>query len=386
MRPARAVATALFVWTAGTTFAPGAPAAREQAAALAELRVRIAALEAEVQRERRELDTTSAEVATLDRDVDARSTRLRELEAALGRKLERLRELDRERRQRGERLQEHKRALAGQLRAVQRMGHGDRLRLVLNQDDPDRAARILVYHDFYTRARAAAIRDIGAEIQRYVDVGRAISLETEKLRQLRAQTERDIDELEQRRLERRRTFARLERSVGTQDRELRQLRDDESRLEALVEEIEHAAQRRQRVDAARPFADLAGALRWPVPGTLSRRFGSLRSGDMRWHGVIIDAPGGSTVAAVSDGTVVFADEFRHLGRLIIVDHGDGWMSLYGQIAHLLKTTGETVTGGETIATLDGSPDGTAPLYFEIRKDGKPQDPQHWCTHPPTATP
>ena len=129
-----------------------------------------------------------------------------------------------------------------------------------------------------------------------------------------------------------------------------------------------------------PFGSLKGQLKWPVAGRLLERFGSQKKGgNLKWQGVLIDAESGTRVNAVGAGKVVFADWFRNLGLLIIIDHGDGYMSLYGHNQNLLKNTGDWVMPGETIATVGDSGGQTdTALYFEIRQGAEPLNPSLWC--------
>ena len=131
----------------------------------------------------------------------------------------------------------------------------------------------------------------------------------------------------------------------------------------------------------KPFRELRGKMSWPAKGRLIRRFGQRRSTGMRWQGVLISGREGSAVKAIHHGRVVFADWFRGKGLLIIIDHGDGFMSLYAHNQSLLRETGDWVDTGETIATM-GNSGGlqNAALYFEIRQQGKPSNPKKWCSH------
>ena len=129
-----------------------------------------------------------------------------------------------------------------------------------------------------------------------------------------------------------------------------------------------------------PFNSLKGRLTWPVRGKLLKRYGAKKKGgDLKWQGVLIDAEAGTNVVSISTGKIVFADWFRNLGLLIIIDHGDGFMSLYGHNQNLLKNTGDWVLAGETIATVgDSGGQRDTALYFEIRKGAEPLNPSLWC--------
>ena len=130
-----------------------------------------------------------------------------------------------------------------------------------------------------------------------------------------------------------------------------------------------------------PFNQLRGKLNWPVKGDLKNRFGSLRKGGkLRWQGVRIAADSGNDVEAVSPGRVIFADWFRNMGLLIIIDHGNGFMSLYGHNERLLKKAGDWVSAREVIAKVGDTGGQQEPnLYFEIRRGGNPVNPALWCS-------
>jgi len=155
---------------------------------------------------------------------------------------------------------------------------------------------------------------------------------------------------------------------------------DRSQLERLLDAVEQSIANLEIPSDYRPFHKLKGKLHWPTKGKISKRFGSSRSGsNLRWQGVTLTAKEGSEVNAIHHGRVVFADWFRGSGLLIIIDHGDGYMSLYGHNQSLLIEPGDWVTVGEQIATVGNSGGKKhAGLYFEIRHKGQPTDPRHWC--------
>jgi septal ring factor EnvC (AmiA/AmiB activator) len=135
-------------------------------------------------------------------------------------------------------------------------------------------------------------------------------------------------------------------------------------------------------DSKDAFAKLRGKLSWPVTGKLLASFGQTRAGGVKWDGVLVSGPQGATVRAVYHGRVVYADWLSGLGLLTIIDHGDGYLSLYGHSERLYKEVGERVTAGDTIATVGDSGGRSTPaLYFEIRKAGRPIDPRPWFKSP-----
>jgi septal ring factor EnvC (AmiA/AmiB activator) len=174
--------------------------------------------------------------------------------------------------------------------------------------------------------------------------------------------------------------ARLREYIASQDRELQLLRKNERDLATLLDRLGDEATLVESFEKLPPFTALKGSLEWPVRGAIAERYGAPRKGGrLRAQGVTISAPAGSDVRAISAGMVIFADWFRNLGLLIIVDHGDGYMSLYGHNEALAKKAGDMVGSGEVIARVGdtGGQDETS-LYFEIRENGAPVDPGLWC--------
>jgi len=174
-------------------------------------------------------------------------------------------------------------------------------------------------------------------------------------------------------------LADLHRTISGQGQELERLRENEHRLESLLEELraQPAPDMTQEVIA---FDELKGRLPWPARGSLASKFGTPRkSGALKWQGVIIAAAGGQDVTAISRGRVVYADWLRHFGLLLIIDHGNGYMSLYGHNQSLFKERGDWVEAGETIASVgDSGGHAETGLYFEIRRRGTPVNPVQWC--------
>ena len=153
-------------------------------------------------------------------------------------------------------------------------------------------------------------------------------------------------------------------------------------LQKLIDSIQEIFDDAPEVEeiARQPFADLKGKLAWPVKGKLRKMFGRRKPlSNLRWQGVLIEAPSGRYVRAVSHGRVAFADWLRGFGNLIIIDHGNSYLSLYGHNESLFKAAGEWVEAGDVIgSTGDSGGQAKSGLYFEIRRNGKPQNPTRWC--------
>lgn len=292
-------------------------------------------------------------------------------------------------------------ALAERLLRVQyEQGGQDRLRLLLEGRDIATLSRHLAYYGYVQRARA----DVLASLKRRVD--EVAALEAESVRQRaelaenQAAQSREAARLERERAEHAAVLKRISGQIAQGRKEIGRLKRDEQRLTRLVEEIARslAAKPAPRKEAAparrkgtpvedvadaslssKAFASLKGRLKLPVKGELANRFGSPREeGGTRWSGLLIRAGVGEVVRAVADGRVVYADWLRGFGNLLILDHGAGYMSLYGYNEGLLRQVGDGVKSGDPVARVGASGGAEeSGLYFELRQDGRPFDPLKW---------
>jgi murein hydrolase activator len=162
---------------------------------------------------------------------------------------------------------------------------------------------------------------------------------------------------------------------------LERLRREQASLEKLLRELRRAVQRFP-TDSKDPFAKLRGKLTWPAQGRVLSRFGETRAGGLKWEGVLMAAERGSAVHSIYHGRIVYADWLAGLGLLVIVDHGGGYMSLYGHNDSIYRKVGERVDAGDEIAAVGDSGGRPRPeLYFEIRRGGQPVDPRPWFRTP-----
>ncbi|MGH8323000.1 MAG: murein hydrolase activator EnvC family protein, partial [Steroidobacteraceae bacterium] len=268
-------------------------------------------------------------------------------------------------------------ALAGQLRAAYLIGREEPLKLLLNQEDPARAGRMFVYYSYFCRARAKDIGAIEDNVTRLEQLDGELSAEDAQLAELEQQQRAQLSEVEQARARRTAVLANLEAESHTHAQNLEKLRSQQTGLEKLLRELRDAMQK-YPIDTHDAFAHLRGKLTWPVSGHVVARFGDTRAGGMKWDGVLVATERGAPVRAVYQGRVIYADWLPGLGLLTIIDHGDGYMSLYGHNERLYKAVGEKVAAGDAIASAGDSGGSTRPeLYFEIRKGGKPVDPRLW---------
>jgi septal ring factor EnvC (AmiA/AmiB activator) len=275
-------------------------------------------------------------------------------------------------------------ALERQVRAAEMIGAEEPLKLLLSQRDPAQTGRMLVYYQYFGRARAAQIATINSHLAQIASLDAALEDEETRLTALEDAQKGELAKLNASRERRGRALVALDTESKNRAKELDRLRDQQGDLEKLVRELRRALERIEKfpTDSKDAFAKLRGKLAWPVAGKLSATFGQVRAGGVKWDGVLVAGTQGSPVRAVYHGRVVYADWLSGLGLLVIVDHGDGWLSLYGHNERLYKEVGERVTAGDTIATVGDSGGRSSPaLYFEIRKGGKPVDPRPWFKNP-----
>ena len=273
-------------------------------------------------------------------------------------------------------------AMLGRLLYQQYMDGGEQeyLKLLLNNDDPNQVARELRYYEYIARNRAATLQSLRngrARLQAVTDQARKKS---DEIASLQAEEHDQRQLLEQDKHAHQLMLNKISQQMKQQRREIGHLQRNESRLSQLVEKLAHVLPDTQADGVA--FKSLKGKLTLPVKGKVTNRFGARRpESTMAWTGWFLRTPPNQPVKAVAPGRVVYADWLRGFGNLLIIDHGQGYMSLYGNNETLYKQVGDNLRGGDLIATV-GSSGGNADsgLYFELRFEGKPFDPGKWVRH------
>ena len=265
------------------------------------------------------------------------------------------------------------------LRAAYMAGDHNRLRLLLDGDDPSKAARLLHYAGEFSRHQLQLIEQFQTTLAELDSVQEQLDRQLADLGSQQQQLEQRSNRLAAARDERATALAALRGDIQSRNQELEQLQFDQAELEALLAEIARAMEGIRSFDDVPPMAGRQGSLDSPVDGPIVSRFGSTYGGgSLVRQGIIIAASEGSPVRAVHPGRVVFADWLRGAGLLIIIDHGDGYMSLYGGNEALASDTGDWVDRGDVIATSGRGSTASAPgLYFEIRRRGTALDPARW---------
>ena len=398
---------------------------------IAELKKMLGKLQEEKSGVQKDLKSTETDIGALEKQVEALQQELKKTEGELER-------LDTEKKKLQSARVEQQRLIAIQARsAYQNNGREEYLKLLLNQQNPEKFARTLTYYDYLSKARLEQLRTFNETLRQLANVEQEIATQQQPLLAQRADLDTRRQALETERGKRQQVLARLNSDMKDRDQKLQSRQQDQADLSKVLKTIEEtlarqareaeearkkallaqqeAEKRRQqealaaaaaREQAGEPveppkkarttlgpmvssdgasyggaFSAARGKLPWPVNGRLLARFGDARGSDARakWDGVMISANPGTQVRAVHGGRVVFADWLRGAGLLVILDHGNGYLSLYGHNQSLLKSAGDIVKAGEAIST-DGDSGGqdAAGLYFAIRQQGRPTDPSQWC--------
>jgi septal ring factor EnvC (AmiA/AmiB activator) len=238
----------------------------------------------------------------------------------------------------------------------------------------------MVYYDYLNSARIERAQEINRILDMLQRTEAQIALEEERLLGLQRKKESDIQRLKLARTGRQEIMTALNADIRDKGKQLSGMQQDEKGLQELLERLRRElAERPVDPVTRKPFRALKGKMRWPSDGSLAARFGADKGSGLSWDGVLISAREGSEVRAVYHGRVVFADWLRGFGLLLIIDHGNGYMTLYGHNQALFKETGEWVEADEPVALI-GSSGGRlkAGLYFEVRHKGRPVNPKAWC--------
>ncbi|WP_436303872.1 murein hydrolase activator EnvC family protein [Stenotrophomonas rhizophila] len=373
-----------------------------------------------VAQERRNLEGQRGQASRQLREADEKVARtgrvLAQTETALQRETRAMNELQAKRDALQAGLEQQRAELASLLRAAYRIGNNAPLKLLLSQDRVADANRSLAYHRYLQRERAQRIQSLTADLTELQRVETEIVERRKALEGTRQQQKQQVATLADDRRERAATVATLDERYKDRSEREKALGQDAKALETLLANLRAAAARAEaerraaarRAAAEKAAADKAdraavasgtrpppratktppavasapppkvGGLGWPLSGNLLARYGGKLPDGRTSSGVLIGAPAGSTITAVADGTVVFSDWMTGYGMILIVDHGNGYMSLYAHNDTLLRDAGATVKKGEAVAKVGNSGgQGVTALYFELRRNGQPVDPGSW---------
>lgn len=381
---AAAIALSLVTFSSSSATARGDENARLQA-----LRERIERLRSALAASEGERDEAREELRSSERAISASNRILHELGAKRRTAAAELEDLAARKKALEATVAEREKAIGRLLTALYVAGNNGNLKLLLSGQDPSQTARELQYLAYVSRAQADLARALRSELIGLRQVEERLREGTARMESIEQAQQTTRDELLKQQAARRKTLARASAKIGSQSREVKTLERDEARLARLVREIARvtaappARERNGRVpgmDIASRFAELKGHLRLPIRGVLVHAFGSVRAGGgPNWKGIFIRSLPGQEVRAVAGGRVVFAEWMRGYGNLLILDHGGGYMTIYGNNESLLKAVGDPVGAADAIALVGASGGGQETgLYFESRYEGKAFDPMSWA--------
>lgn len=368
----------------GLALATAALAAGDDAAAkqqqLDKLRARLTKVQTDRDQALHKRESVQLELRQEERRIAGQSRALADLDRQLATGQVRLASLTRQQAGLQASLDAQKTALAEQIRAAYMEGRDSQLKLLLDAQDPATVGRLLAYYDYLNRARVARIGSVRQQLDALNAVNAQIAQQLAAVQKLRDTRAASLAELQQQRNARRSLLARLNSGIKGRDAEITRLKRDEQSLQSLLQDLEQAmTDIPPGLEQAKHFAALRGRLPWPVDGKLVAHYGEKREGGrMKWEGDLIAAPPGTAVHAVSYGRVVYADWMPRFGLLVIVDHGDGYLSVYAHNQNATRDVGEWVKAGDVIATLgDSGGQDEAGLYFELRHGNQTLDPKKW---------
>jgi len=370
----------VFLFAAGAACAGDKPALEDKAAELESVRSQIKDVQTGLDAALDESDKLQDQLRKNEIAAGKEALKLKGLEEQIVLKHLKLDELNNAIARQEKVLETERQHLAGQIRAAYMTGRSDYLKLLLNQEDPVLVGRVLAYYDYYNRARTSSIYSISSKVDLISQLREAIQTETDALEELKVHQLARSEEIRAYRESRSAILVRLQDYITEQGLQLKSLQEHEQELASLLQELDKREDSIVFFEDIPPFNTLQGKLNWPIKGKLLNSFGSIRRGAaLKWQGVKISGEPGNEVRAVHTGKVIFADWFRNMGLLIILDHGDDYMSLYGYNQNLLKKPGDWVLAGEIIAYVGDSGGQKEPgVYFEIRHHGEPLNPALWC--------
>ena len=316
----------------------------------------------ELQAAEKQVADTAAALHKIDKDSRANQQR----QAALGHQADQLEQ----------QKQQQQAVLGNQLASAYMSGRHDLAQLLLNQQQSSKMERLLGYYQFLTQARVEALESLKQTLTELDKVAAELETKRRELAQLAQEQQQRQLELQQQQQQRQTTLAKLKQQYRSNSEALEQMQLSEAELKNLLAQ---ASSRVRQFEAMEGLEELKGQLDWPVDGRLSNRFGNIRQGQLRWKGILIRGQEGQPVKAVQHGQILFSDWIKGFGLVLVMDHGDGYMSLYGHNQALLKQAGDMVARNEVIALVGRSGGQSQPgLYFEIRHKGRAVNPARWC--------
>ncbi|MDH3616219.1 MAG: peptidoglycan DD-metalloendopeptidase family protein [Gammaproteobacteria bacterium] len=350
---------------------------------LEDVRERISSIKESMDASAAERDRLTAELQEAEIAISEQRMRIKEVEREQRHTIKKKEGLDADLAEREAHLDEESAALAAQVRAAYMSGSQEKIRLLLNQRDPATLGRLMAYYRYLNDYRAGNIDAVIEQIRQLDALRSKIAAEEDRLAGLAKTRYAELTRLNQAQESRTALLTSLRQKMKTEGQEVERLAAQEKDLTRLIAELTSILSD-YPISSEQPFSEHKGKLTWPVAGTLLHDFGQPRvGGNIKWNGVVLAAPRGREVRAIYHGRVAFADWLAGMGLLVIIDHGDSYMTLYGYNETILKNAGDWVAPGDVIATVgDSGGQSQASLYFELRRGKQPVNPRRWITRRP----
>ena len=350
-------------------------------------REKLAELQAELRARQQVLENSKASAQELEDVLKASELEIAKVAKALALTKQSLNDVEQEQSQLQAEQSELKTAirkqqslLSSQLKSAFMAGHYDYAKMLFYQDDARTFERVITYYQYVAKARQKEIESFRGNVARLEEVNEALEEKALALVNLQKDQENQRAVLITRQDDRKTTLKKINQTIASENQKIASLQADEKALKDAIEAARLAAERaaREAKISLDGLAKLKGKLKAPVDGRIRNLFGNRRQGQVRWKGIIIDGAEGDPVNSIAPGKVLYADWLRGFGLVSIIDHGDGYMSVYGHNQALLKQVGDEVRSGERIALVGRSGGQEYPnLYFEIRHKGKALNPRTW---------
>ena len=348
---------------------------------LENLRHRMGELRQRIEKKQQEKDSATKFLKDIEVRIGERAYVLRKINRHLRKKKRELKKVKKQHRKTLNKLASQRNILSEQIRSSYMIGKQEYLKLLLNQENPAAIGRTLTYYDYFHKARSHHIEEAVVTIKKLEGLTLLVKEKTKELKNSREQQRVEKQKLEDDFIDRSIVIKKIEEALAKQGNRMKKFVADEQQLQELLKEIRNIMPSMlTEIDKRETFSKRRGQLKWPVKGKVKRLFGKARqAANLKWNGVLIPSREGNEVKSISHGRVAYADWLRGYGMLVIIDHGDGYMTLYGYNQALYKETGDWVEEGEVIATV-GQSGGQAKsgLYFEVRVKGQPSNPTKWC--------
>lgn len=368
-------------WTSLLFAAPEVKPSKEQAQKqLQSLKIKIKQTRRSLLANKKRYNLEVNQLQQIEKKVAVASKKLRQVKMDLANTSTRLDLLKSRQKKLKKQKQNQKQVLGNQLRSAYGTGDEEYLKLILNQEDPQELSRMLGYFSYLNKARSRQIKALTDTLEKLAKNAKQIEQQSDKLTRLLKQRQARIEQLSSLQKQQQKIAGRWQQRVQSTNKKLANLKINEKELQAILDAVRKAIEVFMPGESLQGLGKLKRKLRWPVRGKITSKFGHLRSrGKLKWHGVFIQSQQGKAVHAISSGRVVFSDWLRGYGLLLILDHGDNYLTLYGHNQTLLKQTGDWVEPGEVIS-LVGNTGGQEKmgLYFEMRHKNKPVNPAIWC--------